>query len=465
MTEGASWPPRLEAPETLLGRLQRGLGSAAREVLDGEAPDARELVRSCLEADPRWDSELDDRADYYPVLGMSAGVDAAVIEVLASDDPPGDGPDHGPSWALNILARMAARGNAEAIGALRRYFATGRYWDWVIPWLMPDGWPTGPARGWPECVDGLAQVLCERYSTVASMIEALNSSSAMNLEDAPWPEWGAAYPLISAALASAAERHQLPAAPNDRYADESTSALLAVKTPELSRRVAKWLSLRTSRDDVRLMLRATEDPSLTMHAAAVNALAVQQHTEVLPAVLELSDQTGRGMTRALLFRAFAALPYTATRATATEWLTGSDRTRRSAAASAMAEHAIADDVRLITAELSRELHRGLGGDQYVVCSLAEALKRHPAHGPYRELDRAFRAMPYSFGRGRVVEAVAATDPDFADELAIDSLWDCESTVRATGARHARRENPVAAARLRQIRSDPLEDRDVRAAAT
>jgi hypothetical protein len=461
----SAWPPRLDGSETLLGRLQRGLGSAAREVLDSGAPDARELVRACLEADPRWDTDLDDRADYYAVLAISTGLDVADVAALAADKPRGDGPDQGPSPVLGVLARMAARGNAEAITALRRYFASGRYWERVISWLMPDGWPDGTARGWPECVEGLAPLLCERFPTVEQMGEALKDAWSVRLEDAPWSEWQSAFPLLGSAFKATAEDHKRPSAASDCYANASTSALLALEKPELARRVAKWLAPRTSRDDVRLMLRAAKDRSLAMHAAAVNALAIQQRSEVLPAVLELSDQTGRGITRALLFGALTALPYKATRAPATGWLTGSDRTRRAAAASAMAAHAIDDDVRLITVELSRELDRRLDGDQYVVCSLAEALGRHPAHGPFQELDRAFRAMPYSFGRHYVIEAIAATDPDFPDELAIESLWDCEPAVRATAAQHARRAHPIAAARLQQIRSDPLEDKDVRAAAT
>jgi hypothetical protein len=131
----------------------------------------------------------------------------------------------------------------------------------------------------------------------------------------------------------------------------------------------------------------------------------------------------------------------------------------------MGAHAIDEDVRLIVAELSRELHKGLSGDQYVVCSLAEALGRHPEYGPYRELDRAFSDMPYSFGRGYVVDAIAATDPEFPDKHAIDCLWDCEPAVRATGAKHVNREKPVAAARLQQMRTDPLEVKEPREAAT
>lgn len=463
MTGGSSWPPHLEAADSLLGRLQRGLGSAAREVLDGPPGDTRELVQSCLEADPRWDTDLDHRADYYALLAISAGVDVAVLEALARDPPRGDGADRGPSSVLNVLARMAARGNTEAISAIRRYVATGRYWEWVIPWLLPEGRPTRASPGWPEWVDGLAPLLCERFPTAERMSEALTDAWSVTATDAPWDEWRTAYPLIGAALEAATRGHQHLAA-RDQYAEATTWELLAIEKATLARRVASALACKTKDEDVQLMLRASEDPSLAMHAAAVSALAAQQHTEVLPAVLRLSDETGRGITRALLYRAFVALPYAATRATATEWLTGGDRTRRGAAANAMGAHAIADDVRLVAAELSRELDQGLSGDQYVVCSLAEALGRHPEYGPYPELARAFDDMPYSFGRGYVVNAIAATDPQFPHKLAIDCLWDCEPAVRATAAKHVNRAKPIAAARLRQMGTDPLEDKEPREAA-
>jgi len=131
----------------------------------------------------------------------------------------------------------------------------------------------------------------------------------------------------------------------------------------------------------------------------------------------------------------------------------------------MARYAIADDIEQITTQLATELQAGTTGDQYVVCSLAEALGRHPARGPYDVLDHAFGEMPYSYGRRYVADAIAATDPRFPDRLAINCLWDCEPDVRATGATHASRDDPLAAARLAELRADPNEDPDVRRAAT
>lgn len=83
---------------------------------------------------------------------------------------------------------------------------------------------------------------------------------------------------------------------------------------------------------------------------------------------------------------------------------------------------------------------------------------------HTRLARAFDDMPYSFGRGYVVNAIAATDPQFPHKLAIDCLWDCEPAVRATAAKHVNRAKPIAAARLRQMGTDPLEDKEPREAA-
>lgn len=58
MSSNRPWPPQLEAPGEFLGRLQRGLGLAAQEVLDGRIGDAGELIVSCMQVDPRWMGRL-----------------------------------------------------------------------------------------------------------------------------------------------------------------------------------------------------------------------------------------------------------------------------------------------------------------------------------------------------------------------------------------------------------------------
>jgi hypothetical protein len=107
---------------------------------------------------------------------------------------------------------------------------------------------------------------------------------------------------------------------------------------------------------------------------------------------------------------------------------------------------------------------GLDGAQYVVCSYAEGLGRHPALGPYSELDRAFLEMPYSYGRHYVVDALSVTDPRFSGTRAVDCLWDAEPLIRVAAASAVDLGSPEATARLRALAADPAEEATVRSAA-
>jgi hypothetical protein len=99
-----------------------------------------------------------------------------------------------------------------------------------------------------------------------------------------------------------------------------------------------------------------------------------------------------------------------------------------------------------------------------VCSYADALGRHPALGPYPELDRAFLEMPYSYGRHFIVDALGVTDFRFSSTRAVDCLWDAEPLIRATAATVVDVGSPEATARLRALAADPAEEHAVRSAA-
>jgi hypothetical protein len=157
---------------------------------------------------------------------------------------------------------------------------------------------------------------------------------------APWREWAAEDPELDDALKKARRPGQSQSGPRERIRGWTTDELLALTDPAYLRVVAQKLARRTQQRDVELMLQVAIDPAAPMFAAAVSALAAQQHVEVLPAVLALTEATRPLAVHALLFRAFGALPYRVTRDTAVEWLSGSDMSRRRAAAAAMGEHAI-----------------------------------------------------------------------------------------------------------------------------
>jgi hypothetical protein len=460
-----SWPPELASPQSPLGQLQRGHGAIARTILSGVVPGATEMVFGCIGVDPRWDRQLDARADYYAQLMPAVGIGIdEVVELVAIDEAEAFEVDPGACLALDVLLRCAARDHTDALSATRGYVARGRYWSRAVDALVYGPSWTEPRSEWRERVQGIHETIKSRWSAPDALIEAFRDDCHVDMRRTPWREWAGEDPELGEALEKAPPSSQSQPRPRERIRGRSTDQLLALTDPGYLRVVAQKLAKRNGRRDIEAMLRVAHDPAAPMHAAAVSALAAQQDVEVLPAVLALTEATRPLAVRALLFRAFGALPYQATHDTAVQWLSGSDMSRRRAAASAMGTHAIPADIPLLRQLLTSELDAGVSGEQYLVCSYADALGRHPALGPYPELDRAFLEMPYSYGRHYVVDALSVSDPRFSGTRAVDCLWDAEPLIRAAAASAADVESPEATARLGALATDPAEEPIVRSAA-
>jgi hypothetical protein len=295
-------------------------------------------------------------------------------------------------------------------------------------------------------------------------VQAFRDEWDFDARRTPWREWADEDPELAAALREARPPRQPQPSARERIRGLATEDLLALAGSGNLRDVAQTLVKRTTQPDVAAMRAVASDPSVPMHAAAVSALAAKQDVDVLPGILALTEETRPRAVHALLFRALGALPYEATRGTVLEWLRGNDSSRRHAAASAMAKHAITDDVPFLRELLGVELDAAAKGEQYLVCSCAEGLGRQPALGPYPELDRAFIEMPYSYGRRFVVDALVATDPTYPAVRAVDCLWDAEPAIRATAAKVVDVQTQEAASRLQVLTADPAEEADVRSAA-
>jgi len=244
----------------------------------------------------------------------------------------------------------------------------------------------------------------------------------------------------------------------------STEALLQVPEESRWRQIADELARRGSRDDVQRMLAAARDPRHTMRRAAILALASQGRRDVLEIAEETTRDEQRGKLQGTIALALEAMPLTQTRALAHEWQTSPEWGRRRKAAGILGSRAEEQDLEHVRSALSRELDAGLEGDVFVVCSLAEALGRCPGRGPFEELSRAYEQIPYSYGRRFVVSALAATDPMFAGDLAVECLWDCERESRALAAAAVDRRIRLASQRLAELVDDAAQAASVRQAA-
>ena len=213
-----------------------------------------------------------------------------------------------------------------------------------------------------------------------------------------------------------------------------------------------------------MLLAAANAPDLPMRRAAILALGHQGRREVLTIAEENTHEAQRGTLQGAIALALEAMPLSQTRALAHDWLSAEDWARRRKAAGLLAAWAEDEDLAPAREALTRELDRGLDGDVYVVCSLAEALGRCPLHGPYEELSRAYEEIPYSYGRRYVVAALAGADPTFAGDVAVECLWDCERRDAPARGGGVDRRVRLAAQRLDELTRDEAQAASVRRAA-
>jgi hypothetical protein len=460
----SSIAPTLADAADPLGKLQRGLGSGYLWALDADRAISQALLVHCIFNDPRWDRALDDRDDYHATLALDIGLDLAPLEAWLKYS--GDEDRETAHDILSVLGRMAVRGHAEARRVLREYVAYGAAWTRAIEGLVGDPSALGEMP-WPEVVDGLDKVVLERFDTQSALDEAL---SGVDPRERPWTLWSVENEAIARALALD-HGHAAPVSrawrPRERQRKPhqmSTAELLAIGEGSRWTQIAEELAERKSPEDAALLVAAANEPELPMRRAAILALGHQGRREVLAIAEQNTHQAERGKLQGAIALALEAMPMSQTRALAHDWLGAQDWSRRRKAAGMLATWAEDEDVAPARVALERELDRGLDGDVYVICSLADALGRCPMHGPYEELTRAYEEIAYSYGRRYVVAALAATDPTFAGDVAVECLWDCEGETRQIAAQRVDRRVRLAVQRLVELHDDEAQAASVRRAA-
>jgi hypothetical protein len=469
-------PPPLADATDPLGKLQRGLGAGYLWVLDADRAVAHALLMHCVFNDPRWDRQLDDRDDFHATLALDVQLDTGALELWLRDSDEDDADTT--NDVLGTLGRMAVRGHEDARRVLREYVAYGRFWPRAIERLIGDDDALHAGTPWPEVVGGLDAVLVERFATHDALAEAL---SGLDPRERPWTMWSVENRRIARAFAleqrgggatataaggSSKRRAVRGERPQGRRRprEMSTAELLQIAEDSRWTQIADELAARTAAADVEQLVAAANDPAVPMCRAAILALGRQGRREVLEIAEQATSHTQRGKLQGAVALALEAMPLSQTRHLAHDWLTSGDWARRRKAAGMLATWAEDEDLQPARRALSDELDLGLDGDVYVIGSLSEALGRCGVHGPFEELHRAYEQMPYSYGRRYIVSALAASDPTFSGDVAVECLWDCEAETRRLGATHVDGRVRLAAQRLDELAADEVQAASVRAAA-
>ncbi len=468
-------PPPLADAADPLGKLQRGLGSGYLWALDADRAVAHALLMHCVFNDPRWDRQLDDRADFHATLALDVQLHTGALELWLRDSDEDDADTT--SDVLAMLGRMAVRGHADARRVLREYVAYGHFWARAIDRLIGDHDALHATMPWPEVVAGLDAVLVERFGSDDALADAL---TGLDPRERPWTMWSVENRRIARAFAleqrgggaapaprasspkrrNSRERERLPGA---RPREMSTAALLQIAEDSRWTQIADELAGRAEPADVELLLQAANDPEVPMRRAAILALGRQGRRELLEIAEQATADAERGKLQGAIALALEAMPLSQTRALAHDWLQSADWARRRKAAGMLATWAEDEDLEPTRRALSHELDLGLDADVYVIGSLSEALGRCGVHGPFEELLRAYEAMAYSYGRRYIVAALAASDPTFGGDVAVECLWDCEADTRRLAATHVDRRVRLASQRLDELARDKAQAASVRAA--
>jgi len=459
-------------PDSLLGQLQRGRGAGFLRALREDASVVRPLLLDCVLHDPRWDRQVETRADYYAALIVHTQLPLdpldAHLRTLAETNL------HDPNdLALATLCALAARGYAPAVAIVRAYLdygdsSNGESWDAAFEALM-DG-----ARDIVS-VDRISGVIDRRFPDDDTLDAALPSPGpGMHTLREPWRSLRAVNPRVDRILSA----HERDEEQRERRQEQARLVLAGLSAPELLAGVdagnyyvtAMALQERVASCDLDLLLDVAQHGDRWQRFVAFRGLERLARSAAFPALRAFleSSQDEPVVVYNSAIRAIVALPPILTLDLARTWFGFASTDRRHHVARRILEaHATVDDVPRARTALRSSLREGSADwhDYYLMCGMLEILACFPEAGPYPEAEAVFEDVTYAYARIYAAEALDAGDHDrFARGLALECLWDCESRVREIGCDSVDLAVPGAWARLHELARNPHEDENVRDAA-
>lgn len=440
-------------PDSLLGQLQRGRGEAYRRILGIPKTKGWDLLLDCICNDPRLDSQVENRAEFYAALVIETDMELEpVLDYVRAYD--NDEQGWNTPLAVETLGELARRGYKDSACRLSDYVDWGQWWDWILNNLC--------AVQDPALHREIAHRVEVRYPEESQLEEAL---AWFNLEDQPWVTLARYSARISGLrsrprrLSGIAEEQRLPS----NASSFTVGDLLALADEKNRHKVRKVMKQAVKLSDLNTLKDAVSVEKPFISDVALAGIAHLGHPSVLPWLIGLwsANPEMPGFLRARMCEAFVALGPELTLPLARERLHHPDWHERHLAEELFEAHATPADIPLLRNAIMDALQDDCE-NCYRICNLVQAFSNLPNCGPIPELISVFVRFRYSYGRGRAAAAIHVTSPDFfVDSVAGECLWDCEATTRALAAKSTPLETAAARARLGEMASDLWEDEDVR----
>ena len=169
-------PEQHASPDSLLGQVQRGRGEGYLRILSTPKRDACQLLVDCICNDPRLDSQIESRAEYYASIAVEVGLDLAPLAKHLREH---DDTDETGGWntplTVGTLGELAKRSYRDAAGILCDYVAWGQWWDWELDTLT--------ALSDPEIQRKVAGAVEQHFPSDDELEKAL---AWFFLDEAPW---------------------------------------------------------------------------------------------------------------------------------------------------------------------------------------------------------------------------------------------------------------------------------------
>jgi hypothetical protein len=405
-------------PESLLGQLQRGRGEGYLRSLAVRRREAWDHLVDCISNDPRLDSQIEDRAQYYASSAIETELE---LEPLLQYARRYDQDDQG--WntplAIGTLGELAKRNYKNAAKWLSDYVAWGQWWDWTLDGLcsIQD----------PVLHQEIGQKVERRFPLDCELEEAL---AWFDLDTEQW----ATLARNSGRIARLAKRPRKTAgrAPDPPFpsnlASLGTKHLLQIAGERNRHKLRKMIKQVVKPSDLDLLKESVslEKPFVTDVALA--GIAQLASPSILPWAMSLwsANPDMPGFLRTRIGEVLLSLPPKLTLPLARERLYHREWHERHLAEEVFEAHATPEDIPI----LRHAIHDALADDEencYRLCSLIQAFSNLPDCGPIPELNNVFLQFRYSYGRARTAEALHVTAPAlFCEKFAHECLWDCES---------------------------------------
>jgi hypothetical protein len=420
-----------DSPRTFRGTMQRGLGHAAHGARVD--PAGEQIAMECLRRDYRWDWQVDDRYVYLARLARDLNLDITLLgdqmracgprKHFGERDPADD--DNQFAVAVGVLECLARTGNENARRMLREYVVDGVRWLEVLEQIS-DSWPLA---WW----DDLWEVAARRLQHT--------DSNELLFDSVPWPGWRGRDPHIDAVVGAARARVEL--------------ARTARGSPDLEP--------MTTCELIAVLGSSTAD-----RPAKVSVLAQLRRREPAPELLDLVAST-KDPSLPLLGRELRRLGPQAI-AAARSWAASPGYPLAWTGQLILAEHGDDSDIPALLAAIEHlDAVGGWCGYDAITAGLARILTAADAEPVaknqlVRRLRRLLKASPHSYERASYLDSLRLLDPvGIAGVLPI-FLLDCEPGVRLLASKHTPLTDD-ARRWLTEISKDPLEEDDIRKAAT